>query len=137
MNEALKHEIVVLHQAGTPMRAIARQVGVSRKSVARVLAEVQEQRAAGTPITPSPKPRQRQRRSIIDDYEPILKELLARYPNLTVERAVQELQARGFPGKYTVVRQRMRLLRSQAGAGAGAALRDRCRRSGTNGPRRP
>jgi transposase len=113
MNEALQHEMVVLHQAGTPMRVIARQLGVSRKSVTRVLAQVQEQRAAGTPIAPSPKPRQRQRGSIIDDYEPILKELLARYPNLTVERAVQELQARGFPGKYTVVRQRMRLLRSK------------------------
>jgi transposase len=114
MNEAIQHEIVVLQQAGTSMRGIARQLGVSRRTVARVLAKVQEQRAAGgPPITPSPTPRQRRRRSIIDDYEPILKELLARYPNLTAQRAVQELQARGFPGKYTVVRQRLRLLRSK------------------------
>ena len=63
-----------------------------------------------------PLPRPRQRRSIIDDYEPILKELLAKYPNLTVERALQELQARGFAGKYTVVRQRMRRLRSKPAA---------------------
>src|SRR5271168_2778898 len=113
MNEALKHEIVVLHQAGTSMRVMARQLGVSRKTVARVLAEVDEQRAASEP---APKPCQRRRRSIIDDYEPILKELLARYPNLTVERAVQELQARSFPGQYTVVRQRLRRLRSRPAA---------------------
>jgi hypothetical protein len=54
---------------------------------------------------PVPKPR---RRSIIDEYEPILKELLARYPNLTVERAAQELQARGFRDHYTTVWQRVR-----------------------------
>ena len=39
--------------------------------------------------------------------------VLAKYPNLTVARALQELQARGFAGQYTVVRQRMRRLRSK------------------------
>ena len=68
---------------------------------------------------PLPKPR---RASIIDEYEPILKELLARYPNLTVERAVQELQARGFQGRYTTVRQRVRLAAAAPRAGAGPAL---------------
>ena len=51
------------------------------------------------------------RPSILDPFEPILKELLTRYPQLTVERAWQELQARGFTGKYTVVRERIRRLR--------------------------
>ena len=37
--------------------------------------------------------------------------MLAKYPNLTVERAWQELQARGYAGGYTVVRERVRLLR--------------------------
>ena len=59
----------------------------------------------------APAPRPRPRRSIIDPFEPLLKELLAKYPNLTVERALQELQARGFTGKYTVLRQRLGLLR--------------------------
>jgi transposase len=72
-----------------------------------VLARLQAQRDGQA--TPSPRPRPRQ--SIIDPFEPILKELLDKYPNLTTERALQELQARGFTGKYTVVRQRMRLLR--------------------------
>jgi transposase len=47
----------------------------------------------------------------MDPFEPLLKELLAKYPNLTVERALQELRQRGFGGGYTVVRQRVRLLR--------------------------
>jgi transposase len=37
--------------------------------------------------------------------------LFAKYPNLTVERAWQELRARGYTGGYTVVRERVRLLR--------------------------
>jgi transposase len=106
MNEALRHEIVQQHQAGHSQRAIAHALSVSRKVVRNVLARVRAERDGQA--APLPKPR---RASIIDEYEPILKELLARYPNLTVERAVQELQARGFRGRYTTVRQRVRLLR--------------------------
>src|SRR5258707_11169820 len=51
---------------------------------------------------------------MLNPYEPLLKELLATYPNLTTARALQELQARGFAGKYTVVRQRIALLRPRA-----------------------
>ena len=106
MNEALRHEIVQQHQAGLSQRAIAHALGISRKVVRNVLARLQAQRDGEAPSLPRPR-----RGSIIDAYEPILKELLARYPNLTVERAVQELQARGFRGRYTTVRQRVGLLR--------------------------
>ena len=44
----------------------------------------------------------------------ILKELLARYPNLTGERALQELRAKGFTGQYTTVRERIKQLRKAA-----------------------
>jgi transposase len=108
MNEALRLEIVQRRQSGLSMRAIANELGISRGAVARALARVQAQRDGRA--RPSPRPRQ----SIIDPFEPILKELLAQYPNLTTERALQELRARGFTGKYTVVRQRIGLLRPRA-----------------------
>jgi transposase len=110
MNEATRHEIVQRRQAGTSVHAIARELGITRGSVTRALARVQAQREGRATSSPRPRPRQ----SIIDPYEPLLKELLAKYPNLTTERALQELQARGFPGKYTVVRQRIGLLRPRA-----------------------
>jgi transposase len=110
MNEALRLEIVQRHQSGLSMRAIAAELGISRGAVARALARVQAQRQGKTASTPRP----RQRGSIVDPFEPILKELLGKYPNLTVERALQELQARGFTGKYTAVRERVRLLRPRA-----------------------
>jgi transposase len=112
MTEALRHAIVQRRQSGLSMRAIAEELGISRGAVGRALARVQAQRDGRAAPSPRPRPRQ----SIIDPFEPILKELLAKYPNLTTERALQELQARGFPGKYTVVRQRIGLLRPRAAA---------------------
>ncbi len=109
MDEAMRHEIVQRHQAGASIRSIAKDLGISRGAVVRALARVQAQRAGQAAPLPEPHPRQ----SIIDPFEPILKELLAKYPNLTVERAWQELRQRGFPGGYTVVRQRVRQLRPQ------------------------
>src|SRR5207244_9513397 len=94
MNEATRHEIVQRRQTGTPVRAIARELGITRGAVTRALARVQAQRAGRA----APSPRPRPRRSIIDPFEPILKELLAKYPHLTNERALQELRARGFRG---------------------------------------
>jgi transposase len=110
MTEEVRHEIVQRRQAGLSLRAIAEDLGISRGAVARALARVQAQREGRAAPPGRPRPRQ----SIIDPFEPLLKELLARYPNLTTERALQELQARGFTGKYTVVRQRMALLRPRA-----------------------
>jgi transposase len=107
MNEELRHEIGQRRQGGMSMRTIAAELGISRGAVARALARVQAQREGRAAPSPRPRPRQ----SIIDPFEPILKELLAQYPSLTGERALQELQARGFTGKYTVVRQRLGLLR--------------------------
>src|SRR5436309_716003 len=87
--------------------------GASPEQAAFVLekpreALAQAQREGRT--APAPGPRQ----SIIAPFEPLLQELLAQYPNLTVERALQELRDRGFTGGYTVVRQRVRLLRPGA-----------------------
>src|SRR4051812_5659948 len=114
MTEELRHDIVQRRQAGRSLRAIAEELGISRGAVARALARVQAQRDGRA----APSPRPRPRRSIIDPFEPILRELLAKYPNLTTERAVQELQARGFTGKYTVVHRRLRLLRPRAAPAA-------------------
>ena len=109
MNEAMRHEIVQRWQTGMAVRAIARELGIARGAVRRVVARVQAQRDGTAPQQMS-RPGSR-RPSIVDPFEPILKELLSKYPNLTVERALEELRARGYTGGYTVARQRIRLLR--------------------------
>jgi transposase len=107
MTEEMRHEIVQRRMSGMSLRAIAEELGISRGAVYRALARVQAQRDGQT----APAPRARRRGSIVDAFEPVLKELLTKYPNLTVERALQELRARGYTGGYTVLRQRVRLLR--------------------------
>jgi transposase len=107
MDEAMRHEIVQRHQGGASLRSIAKELGISRGAVARALARVQAQRdGCAAPLT-----RPRTRGSIVDPFEPLLQELLGKYPNLTVERALQELRQRGFTGGYTVLRERVRRLR--------------------------
>src|SRR5271156_1163663 len=107
MNEALRHEIVQRWQTGMAVRAIARELGISRSATRKVVARVQAERDG----TASPKKPRSRRPSMVDPFEPILKELLAKYPNLTAERALEELRARGFAGGYTTVRRRLRQLR--------------------------
>ena len=104
MNEALRQEIVQRHQSGLSVRGIARELGISRR---RDTGAGPGAGATGWPGRTGAVPRP----SIIDPYEPVLRELLERYPNLTAERALQELRGRGFGGGYTVVHRRLRLLR--------------------------
>ena len=110
MNEAVQNAIVERRQAGASQRAIARELGVSRDSVARVLARLAANRSGQARVANLPPAPQR-RPSMLDEYEPVVRELLARYPDMTAMRLFEELQARGFAGKYTIVRQRVELLR--------------------------
>jgi transposase len=106
----MQQEIMQRSQSGMSVRCIARELGISRGAVTRVLARVQAQRTGQATSAPQSEPRP----SIIDPFEPILRELLDKYPNLTAERALQELRARGFRGGYTVVHRRMRRVRPRA-----------------------
>jgi transposase len=105
MTEQKRNEIVSRFRAGASIRRIARDLGLARNTVSGVLAEVQAQRT-GSAATPS-----RRRSRQLDRYEPVLQELLGRYPDLTATRLLEELRQRGFSGGYTVVRQRLRELR--------------------------
>ena len=56
MDEALRHEIVQRHQAGTRQRQIAEQLGISRGAVARVLARWRGERAGQARAAPERAP---------------------------------------------------------------------------------
>ena len=110
MNDDLRSDVLCRKYGGQSGRDIARDLHLSRKTVAKVLAEHREQRAKGT--TGLPQPRE-SRGSVVDAYESTLREFLSRYPDMTVVRLLEEVRARGYTGGYTVLRQRIKQLRKQ------------------------
>ncbi len=104
MTEHLRNEIVRRWRTGTSQRVIARSLGISRGAVRRALAKHEQARTGRQPPSPS-------RASMLDAYETLIRELLGRYPDLTVTRLLEELRSRGFTGGYTIVRQKLRELR--------------------------
>jgi transposase len=111
MDEKLRNEIVQRWQAQTPVRRIARELGVSRSSVRHLLERVARQRTGQTPTTDL-RPAAR-RPSALDEHEGLLRQLLERYPNITAVRVHEELRGRGFRGGYSIVRAAVRRLRPQ------------------------
>jgi transposase len=109
MNEPKRNEIISRWRAGSSIRQIARELALARNTVSGVLDQVQAQRAGtgdGSPV--------RKRPSRLDPYEPVIRELLTRYPDLTAVRLLEELRQRGFTGGYTVVRQRLAAVRPRS-----------------------
>jgi transposase len=91
-----------LHRQGLPIAAIARQLGIDRKTVRTYIARGLEPPVYG-PRVPRP--------TIIDPFQTYLRERLSAYPGLTAVRLWRELRERGYPGGYSVVRDCVRGLR--------------------------
>jgi transposase len=108
MNEQRRNEIVSRWRAGASIRQIARELTLARNTVSGVLAQIGAQRAGTTPTS-------LRRPSRLDPYEPVILELLSRYPDLTGVRLLEELRQRGFSGSYSTVRQRLSALRPRSG----------------------
>jgi len=94
--------ILELHRQGVSVSAIARQLGIDRKTVRKHIA---------TGLTaPSYKDRP-PREHLIAPYETYLRERLAAHPALTGRRLWREIKERGYGGGYTAVTDMLRELR--------------------------
>ena len=103
-----------LWHGGSSRRRIARQLGISRHQVEKVLAAHQRGRSEGTTADQLPRAKRRRARSL-DKYEQLLEQLLKRYPDITAVRAHEELQKLGFGGSYNAVKRGLRELRPGPG----------------------
>ena len=84
--------ILDLHRQGLSVSAIARQLGIDRKTVRTYIAKGLE-----PPIYRPRPPRPR----ILDPFEAYLQERLAAYPGLTAVRLLREIRERGYDGGYS------------------------------------
>lgn len=113
LSQEVVHEIIHRHSLGQSVRSLARTMRVSRRAVQRVLDEHAAQRVQGPPHPGLPS-RRAPRGSAVDPYAEQIDGFLERYPNMTSVRLLEELRALGYQGGYTVLRERVKELRSAA-----------------------
>ena len=94
--------ILDLHRQGLSISAIARQLGLDRKTVRRAIAQGLEPPVYG--------PRQ-PRISQLQPFEPYLRERLAAFPDLSGRRLHRELHDLGYTGGYTILTDLLREIR--------------------------
>ena len=111
-DRAIAHEVIRRWQEQTPMRRIARELGISRDQVKRIILAQQAQRTQGATHPELPTPPE-SRGSVLDGHIPFIQDLLARWPAITALRIHEELRGRGFTGKYTIVKDLVRRLRPE------------------------
>jgi transposase len=97
--------ILDLHRQGLSVSAIARQLGLDRKTVRKHIKRGLVAPAYG-PRAPRPR--------AIDPYIGYLRDRLAAYPALSGRRLWRELKERGYSGGYTMVTDALREIRPKA-----------------------
>jgi transposase len=89
-----------LLEQGLGKRAIAKQLGVSRRTVHHWIATGQLTRVVETPATRTSAPRPQK----LDRFKPLIHERLATYPASSAERLYAECRAAGYGGGVTRLR---------------------------------
>ena len=108
MKESVRNEIIRLAGQGLSQRRIAQQLRVSRHTVHHALEQVTTARNEGASATPGRRARSR---PSLEGFDPIIQQLLERYPDLTAQRLWEELRNRGCTGSYPTVWRRLAELR--------------------------
>ena len=106
------NEIISRWQGRQSMRGIARDLGISRWRVRRVVRAHTAARDDGALSSDLPRPIS-QRKSKLDSFETKISQLLARYPEITATRVFEELGREGYKGGYTILRDRVKRMRSR------------------------
>lgn len=104
----LEHQIITLYAEGWSIRGLARHFAMGRNTIRRIIRKNSSQREQGHDALP-PKPVLR--KSKLDPYRPLIKELLERYPDITGVRMYEELTADGFDGGKTILTDYLRKMR--------------------------
>lgn len=98
-----------LAHRGWSYRRIARELGIARNTVSAIVGRVETARAEGH----SALPPLIQRKSQLDEFDTFIAEKVDKFPDITAVRLLEDLRGQGFTGAYTIVKDRLRVLRPQ------------------------
>ena len=106
MNEEIRNEIVRRRQGGASIRRIARDLNLARDTVQSVIRRWEAGRSGQGATVPATR-----RPSLVDPFHDTIQQLLERYPEITIQRVLEELRLKGFTGGRSIVRERVLELR--------------------------
>jgi transposase len=109
MNDSTRNEIIRLWYGQASIRRIAKMLGINRKTAAQALKEHNDARNSASAV-----PAQ-QRGSLLDPFQDNITQLVERYPDITAVRLHEELGRLGFQGGYTIVKERLRVVKPRSG----------------------
>jgi transposase len=101
MTPEKRHEIILRFHQGQSIRAIARDLQMSQRTVSKAIREQENQRSGGN--AEESRVSSNSRRSKLLAWEARIRSLLDQYPNITAKRILEELQAAGYQGGYSHV----------------------------------
>ena len=111
-DEQLENMIVTLyHGHGWSIRRIARELGVSRRRIRRVLVSKRVLRDTTPQGSIEPKKR---RPGKLDPYKKYIGKILEKYPDITAQRIFELICEEGFDGEITILRYYLKEIRQVA-----------------------
>jgi transposase len=111
----LAYEAQRREQRGESHRSISRVLGIHRNTVRKLLEELAARREQGdSALEREVPPPPVHRPSKLDAFAEQIETWVAKYEDLTAVRLHEMLEAAGFTGRYTIVREYLRRLRKQS-----------------------
>lgn len=114
MTPEQRHEIIHRFHSGQSMRRIAIDLRLSRHTVSQALRQHTADRRDGRSSADQPAPPE-SRTSKLDAHDTKIRNLLERHPKITAKRIMEEIQADGYTGGYSILSERITRLRPRNG----------------------
>ncbi len=106
----LRYKIVMKKESGWGIRALARHFSMGRNKIRKILRKHNKQRNQGHDLINQDS--LIKRTSMLDTFEPAIKIMLEKYPEITGVRVYEKLrEEEGYTGGISILRERLNLLR--------------------------
>ena len=105
--QELEHMLILMHHEGRSIRELCREFHLGRNTLRRILRAHAQRRDCGHDVLTQ----KLRRASKLDEFNPEIKKLLEKYPNITGLRIYEELKEMGYAGGISILRERLKKLR--------------------------